>query len=323
MLGAFPMITFSAIVVSSSVFMLAQGFYALWHARSRTGKNMRGQDLRYELLDNGDVCEDYEVLCGEVVTHATALPALMDTCRMASLIEAFDKAYLANIGLENGLVRYRLPLDAGKALWRTLCKFTMYNVLGAQYSINVQVAGLGLARAASPTHAIDLMTLGTVLLGSLMQCYFLVTTYKRVKELVAMVQSIDIALELQRGIQRRGVDSQRASAYAEAFAVGDWADDVVWATVQGMPVVTDHGASRDLGLAPSKGLVQGRAYQLAAPRLLCYFVCFMLATVMLLIRAAFQLFMVTIWCETGLHNMGVGCVSLPASLVNVSNITMI
>jgi len=314
------LVPFGAITSLGWLLMAFQVVYGFRNSWPLTGKDLSGEKpLEYHLLQGED--EDnqcYPTRTDERATHGKALLPLLECCRMASLLNLFKEG-CAKQALSNAQGRYQVPDIFGASLHNLLHRFITFCICENAFQLNLQAAGLGLARALDEHKALDHLTFLSIVTSIVMGLSDVMNQTARATDLKNHVIGIDILEELRKHLNQDCPDfkgkPEKVTALFEAFKHGSWQDKKVWEEVNRMPVVTEY----KINLCEYRGsytcVRRGLEQQQTVQRTYYCFLLVVLLWALLASRAAFQTLMVVL-CPTGLHDFGVGCLALPRNSSN-------
>jgi len=231
---------------------------------------------------------------------------------MVSLTNLWRKNLSAELA-HDAVQRMQIPTECGSALEQLVSKFALFNLLENAYQSNLQVAGLGLARALEAEHALDLLTFASILISIIMGVYAGWQDVTYATKLKEEVVNADIDKELAE-VLGLPADDETFAALVEVLKVGDWSGNEACVEFNRLlgSEASPEDCSKDSMRLLSRIFRDGYVKQKTISRTYAIFLALVALSALLSCRAAFQTSMVVI-CPTGLYDLGVGCLGLPAN----------
>lgn len=129
--------------------------------------------------------------------------------------------------------RAQAPAAIGDELNRALVRFAAFNLAEGSIQLNLHSAGLALARAASRSHVVDPATLASLVIGLVVGAWNLAKEHAKMELLTGLLQKTGpgILTEMRQYLRDVGLRDDLAEVFVDAWAVGDWEREDVWATV--------------------------------------------------------------------------------------------
>lgn len=310
-IGAAGRVPFSAYAMFGWFCMGTQMVYAVFRSVPR-----KSQVYEY----NAQV-EEYATLCDPSSEHIKVFPALLDVCRMASLVPLWFNTDFKELNISPEC-RLQIPDMLGNQMRISIFRVLMYSVMESAYFLNLQASGLGLVKATNVSNGkagLDVITFVSLIVGCFMGIFNLVREYSKMQKMATSISGVDMHTEFRDHFICKGHDTEAVDDLMHAVRVGDWQDAEVWSRVKTMRAVThwdqtslwntmeEDGTPGEVLMELMVQVRKGMEQQGLVSRYYVAFKFIVLMYLLLVTRAMVQTYGV-LTCDSGLYNIGRGCV---------------